>query len=40
VFRFFESLEKHPRFASTFVQKITKGIEPELLGMSTLTWWQ
>ena len=40
VFRFFDSLEKYPRFASTFVQKITQGIEPELLGMSTLTWWK
>lgn len=40
VFRFFDSLEKNPRFTTTFVQKITQGVEPELLGMSTLTWWQ
>jgi hypothetical protein len=32
-------LEKNPRFMTKFVEKVTKGIEPELLGISTLTWW-
>jgi hypothetical protein len=39
VFRFFKSLEEHPRFATTFVNKITRSIEPDFLGPSTITWW-
>lgn len=37
--RFFTSLEKHPRFASEFVSRIPQGIDHDLLGVSTLTWW-
>jgi hypothetical protein len=39
VYRFFDSLDKNPRFTSIFIEKVTRGIEPELLGTSTLTWW-
>jgi hypothetical protein len=39
VYRFFKSLSDHPRFASEVLQKISSSIEPELLGVSTLTWW-
>ena len=39
VYRFFKSLEEHPRFCSKFVQKVRMGIEPELLGVSTISWW-
>ena len=37
--RFFHSLERHPRFASQFVEKVRAGIDWDLLGRSTLTWW-
>ena len=39
VFRFFKSMSDHPRFVTTFVKKISSGIDPELLGTSTITWW-
>jgi hypothetical protein len=32
-------LEEHPRFATTFFSKVKSGIDPDLLGTSTLTWW-
>jgi hypothetical protein len=37
--RFFNSLYEHPRFATDFVSCITRCIDHELLGRSTLTWW-
>jgi hypothetical protein len=39
VFRFFKSLNDHPRFITKFVKKVSAGIDPELLGQSTITWW-
>jgi hypothetical protein len=39
VFRFFKSLEEHPRFATKFVDKISSTIDPEFLGTSTINWW-
>jgi hypothetical protein len=39
VFRFFKSITDHPRYITTFVKKICTGIDPELLGTSTITWW-
>ena len=36
---FFSGLEKFPRFATMFFQKVTYNIEPELLGKSTVNWW-
>jgi hypothetical protein len=39
VFRFFKSLNEHPRFATNFVTKVSQNIEPEFLGTSTITWW-
>ena len=40
MFRFFKSLEEHPRFATKFVDKISRCIDPEFLGSSTITWWK
>ena len=37
--RFFNSLNEHPRFITDFVHKLSKGVDPDLLGRSTLTWW-
>ena len=39
VYRFFKSVQDHPRFITNFVDKISKGIEPTYLGSSTITWW-
>jgi len=39
VFRFFKSLDEHPRYITTFVNKLGTNIEPEFLGPSTITWW-
>lgn len=39
VYRFFKSLNDHPRFTTKFISKIRTGIDPELLGTSTITWW-
>ena len=39
VFRFFKSITDHPRYITTFVKQICTGIDPELLGTSTITWW-
>lgn len=39
VFRFFKSLTDFPRYCSKFIQNISSQIEPELLGISTITWW-
>ncbi len=39
VFRFFRSIEEHPRFITTFISKIRSSIDPEFLGTSTITWW-
>ncbi len=30
----------YPRHISQFIDKVSKGIEPELLGESTIVWWQ
>jgi hypothetical protein len=30
----------YPRHITEFIAKVSHGIEPELLGMSTLVWWQ
>lgn len=38
-FRFFRSLSEHPRFATIFVQKMVTAIDTDILGSSTLTWW-
>jgi hypothetical protein len=40
VFRFFKSLSDFPRFCTEFIQNISARIEPELLGISTITWWR
>ena len=40
VFRFFKSIEEHPRFITTFISKIRSSIDPEFLGTSTITWWE
>lgn len=39
VFRFFKHIQEHPRFVTTFIQKVRTGIDPDLLGVSTITWW-
>jgi hypothetical protein len=39
VFRFFKSITDHPRYITTFVKNNCTGIDPELLGTSTITWW-
>jgi hypothetical protein len=39
VYRFFKSLEENPRFTTSFISKIRTGIDPDLLGTSTITWW-
>ena len=33
-------MNENPRFITKFVSNISSRIEPELLGVSTLTWWQ
>ena len=33
-------MEMYPRHISKFIEKVSKGIEPELLGESTIVWWQ
>ena len=40
VFRFFKSLEEHPRFITEFVDKVSSFIDPKFLGPSTITWWE
>ena len=30
----------YPRHIKKFLNKVSHGIEPELLGMSTIVWWQ
>ena len=37
--RFFLYLDGYPRFATDVKDKITAGIDHDLLGLSTLTWW-
>ncbi len=38
-FRFFRSLARWPRFATQFVERVSRTIDIDLLGVSTLTWW-
>jgi hypothetical protein len=33
-------LEQYPRFATKFVHNVRQLIEPQLLGKSTITWWE
>ena len=33
-------MEEHPRFITTFVDKVSSSIDPDFLGPSTITWWQ
>ena len=40
VYRFFKSLEENPRFTTKFISKIRTGIDPDLLGTSTITLWE
>lgn len=37
--RFFKSVQDHPRFITQFISSFKSEIEPELLGRSTLLWW-
>ncbi len=37
--RFFRGLEERPRFATNFVKKLVATIDHDILGTSTLTWW-
>ena len=37
--RFFTKLDQTERFASTFVVQVLTGIDHDLLGPSSLTWW-
>jgi hypothetical protein len=39
VYRFFRSLEEHPRYITEFVDKVSSSIDPDFLGPSTITWW-
>ena len=39
VYRFFRHITEHPRFVTTFIQKVRNGIDSDLLGVSTITWW-